>query len=295
MAKKKPATPPVAPQVFEAVSGANGSVARGGSITQSQAEGLRRTGQDVVVCGPDLRPNRDLPAQSREMRTAAPNVARRMRVPALWRCHIFNLIPGLRRDIHSMKHPIEKPSDRIMRFFTPELYVQFNSADDDVADRANEAWEKALEAYRIHLAGIRDRMPTHVRNVSELCLHDAEVLGFEQESQACFPFPEPLGTTPHWSALAIVSLKQDDTIRSLYYVLWDRVRQYPPPKNWPFSKLQKHWLYDEMDVTANQRALLLHRVLFSDGSIAEIPFISVVASSVTLPSGNENRVAKRIA
>jgi hypothetical protein len=30
--------------------------------------------------------------------------------------------------------------EAIMRFFTPELYDRFNSADDDEADRADESW-----------------------------------------------------------------------------------------------------------------------------------------------------------
>ena len=194
-----------------------------------------------------------------------------------------------------MKRPIEKPSEPIMRFFSPEFYMQFNSHDDDVADRANAAWEKSLKRYKRHLADIRDRMPSQVRKLSELCLHDAEVLGFEQESQSFCPVSQGVSSAPLWSALAIVTLRQDATIRSLFYMLWDRVRQYPPNNEWPFSKTRKHWLYDEVDVAADQRGLFLHRILFSDGSVVEIPFVSVVPSSITLPTGNESVIAKRIA
>ena len=35
-----------------------------------------------------------------------------------------------------------------MRYFTRQLYQQFNSADDEEADRADEAWEAAIEKYR---------------------------------------------------------------------------------------------------------------------------------------------------
>src|SRR5438067_10949714 len=64
MAKKKPAAappmPPPQPQVYEATFGANGSVVRGQPMTQAQAEAIRRAGQDVVVCGPNLSANRRL-------------------------------------------------------------------------------------------------------------------------------------------------------------------------------------------------------------------------------------------
>lgn len=64
MGKKKPAPAPAAPpapsQIFEASLGAGGSVAKGPSLTQAQAEARRKAGQDVVVCGPNLAANRAL-------------------------------------------------------------------------------------------------------------------------------------------------------------------------------------------------------------------------------------------
>lgn len=182
-----------------------------------------------------------------------------------------------------------------MRFFTPELYSQFNSSDDEVADRANEAWEAALQEYQRHLDAIRQRMPSQVRKVAELDLHDAEVLGVEQELQSLFPFPEQFWPGPIWSAVAILSLKQEGTIRSLIYMLWDRVREYPAKDDWQFSKLRKHWLYDEVDVAPDHHGLFLHRILFSDGSVAEIPFVSVIISSVTLSAADEGNLTRRIA
>jgi hypothetical protein len=175
-----------------------------------------------------------------------------------------------------------------MRFFTPELYLQFNSSDDEIADRANEAWEKALHEYQDHLDAIRPRMPSQVRKIAELCLHDAEVLGLEQEVQSLFP-------EPFWSAMAILSLKQDRTIQTLIYMLWDRVREYPARQDWPFSRSRKHWLYDEVDLAADRQGAFLHRILLSDGCIVEIPFRSAVISGVTLPAADEGEVARRTA
>jgi len=60
--KRKPSRPSTTPVVtiFEASTGANGAVVRGQVITQDQAEARRKAGQDVVVCGPNLRENRRL-------------------------------------------------------------------------------------------------------------------------------------------------------------------------------------------------------------------------------------------
>lgn len=58
--KPKPPTPPDPPKVYEAELRGDGSVVRGRAITQAEAEARRRSGQDVVVCGPDLPSNRRL-------------------------------------------------------------------------------------------------------------------------------------------------------------------------------------------------------------------------------------------
>lgn len=184
-----------------------------------------------------------------------------------------------------------------MRFFTPELYVRFNSSDDEEADRANEAWETALSEYREHLDGLRDRMPSQVRKLAELCLHDAELLACEQAVEPHFPIPpfEPFGMPPFWSALAIVSAKQDDKIASLIYLLWDRIREYPSPEGWPFSKARTHWLYDEVDLASGQRGAFLHRVLLSDGRVLEIPFVSVFVQSLPMSPPAEGITVRRTA
>jgi hypothetical protein len=49
-----------------------------------------------------------------------------------------------------------------MKYFTPELYQQFNSFDVDKAERADEAWDRAEVAYKERLASIRPHMPSQV-------------------------------------------------------------------------------------------------------------------------------------
>ena len=194
----------------------------------------------------------------------------------------FNPIRGHRRGVPSMKHPIDMHVDPVMRFFTPELYVRFNSSDDEVADLANDEWEIAIESYQKHLDQIRDRLPSHVRNVSELCLRDAEVLTFQKEIQVPAALFDASRSGPAWSVMAMLGLKQGDAIWTLLYFLADRVREYPAPADWPFAKQKKHWLYDEIDLAPGFPHVYLHRVLYSDGSVAEIPFGSVIAMSMPL-------------
>jgi hypothetical protein len=239
-----------------------------------------------------------LPESSRETPTATPSDAHRTRMLVLAHYRTINLTQGHPRGIRSMKRQTEKPAEQVMRFFTPELYCQFNSADDEVADRANEAWERAVQEYQRHLQGIRHRMPSQVKKLADLCLHDAEMLGLEPEVQSPeSPTQEPCWPSPVCSPVTIISLKQDETIHSLIYIIWDRVREHPPVKSWPFSKLRRHWLYDEIDVASDHLGMFLHRILFSDGSILEIPFISVIISSVSLTASGRGSapVSKRIA
>lgn len=174
-----------------------------------------------------------------------------------------------------MRPPIEKPSDTVMRFFTPELYVQFNSSNEEEADRADQAWEAAIQEYHLHLKDIWDRLPSQVRQLTELCLHDADLLACHQET-------EPLFSGTSWSAVAVLSLKQGEQVTTLFYSLWDRLREFPPRRDWRFSKARKHWMYDEVDVVDTQRGFFVHRILFSDGGIVEVPFVSVLIHRLTL-------------
>lgn len=178
-----------------------------------------------------------------------------------------------------MKRRSEKHFEHVMRFFTPELYLRFNSSNDEVADRANEEWETALVEYRKHLDQIWDQIPDDGKQLAELCLHDAELLDPKQSVKPLFFRP----------AIVILPLIQDGHLVTVIYKLSETVREHPPLSNWPFSRLRTHWLYDEIDIDGKQRGPFVHRVLLSDGRVLEIPFVSALIRSVPLspPSGAE--------
>lgn len=217
------------------------------------------------------------------MPTATAGGARRTLEADQKHCRIFNLIHGHRPDTRSMKHPIDAPSEQSMRFFTPELYLRFNAQDDDVADQADMDWESAIHAYHEHLNGIRDQMPQQVKTLSELCLHDCDLLGWDENIE-----PDPrfsAGPLPVWSAFSVMSLRRDGDLVSLNYVLWDKIRHHPAPSGWPFFKSHPCWLYDEIDIAQGEHGKFLHRILFSDGTTAQIPFAMVHVHTVAIQPG----------
>lgn len=168
-----------------------------------------------------------------------------------------------------------------MRFFTPELYLSFNSSDDDEADRANTRWEDTIQEYQRHLDSFRLDMPYQLRSLSDLslhdaeilCLYDAETLGIKQEAMVK-PHSSIFPTVP---PSFVLTLRQHKNAILLIYSLWDRVRLSPPSPAWRFSKSHIHWLYDEIDRVNGHQGCFWHRILMSDGAVVEIPVHDVLA------------------
>lgn len=169
-----------------------------------------------------------------------------------------------------------------MRFFTPELYTQFNSANDEEADRADEAWEKAIHAYGLHLEKLRVEMPPRLKELADqCCFHDAELLSFrEEESEPlAFRFPAFFPFLP----IAILTLRQRENLILVIYLLWNKIRQSPPREGLPFSSHKRHWLYDELDGDARGPGIYWHRILLSDGTVFEIPLFDVFIQTLEIP------------
>ena len=168
-----------------------------------------------------------------------------------------------------------------MKFFTPELYLRYNSGDDAEADRADEDWEAAIRDYRRHLGSIREELPPRARELAEvLCLHDAELFALRCDPPR--PAHEPEGM-PY--PVATILLRQGDLFVSIDYLLWGPAIEIPGPGGWPKASSPVCWLYDEVDSVADEilRARgdgrpLWHRILFSDGRSLAIPFLDVIVN-----------------
>lgn len=184
-----------------------------------------------------------------------------------------------------------------MKYFTPQLYQQFNSFDVDEAERADEAWDKGEMAYKERLCSLKPQMPSQVVTFAQLCLHDGEVLSRTEQAEPigginafAGPFPYPM---PLWTAVATMFVKLGDELVAILYSLADHVRTTPAPENWRFSKEQEQWLYDEVDVDTNAGGPFIHRILFSTGITIEIRFVNVIIQKVKLPLAT--RIAKHSA
>jgi hypothetical protein len=178
-----------------------------------------------------------------------------------------------------------------MRFFTPELYLRYNSPDDAVADRADEEWEAALREYMSYLAQHSQDMNERVRELAQNAnLHDAELLSVQEDLPES---PLPLRFWP--LPIATISVEQDGIITNMVYLLWSEVEQMPPASNWPFSECRKHWLYDEVEVEPQHAhwRRYWHRILWSDGSVMSVPFFDVIIHTFSTEHPEGTVVAKR--
>jgi len=110
-----------------------------------------------------------------------------------------------------------------------------------------------------------------VRKLAGLCLHDAELIGFDEAFQAAGSF---------WSALASFVLQDGGRVHTLAYALADRVERGRPPEDSPFSKERPHWLHDEIAV--RPEGGFVHRILFSDGGVMTVPFVAVHLATAKL-------------
>ena len=63
-----------------------------------------------------------------------------------------------------------------MRFFTPELFVELNSPDEDVVDRAEEKWEVGDREYQAYFKSIEANLPAPlVKLCKSVPLHGSRI------------------------------------------------------------------------------------------------------------------------
>jgi hypothetical protein len=165
-----------------------------------------------------------------------------------------------------------------MKFFTPDAYMRYNSPDNEVADRAEADWERAIEDYNQHLAALPLR--ESVKRLSTQCFHDALLL--DKTTHSGFSAVARFSM----QAYSTILLQDPKRIMLLSYVGADVFSVDPDPK-WQLAKLksdQKLWLYDEVDAVKSDPEKFVHRILWSDGSVLAIHFwdVSIVSAPFSL-------------
>jgi hypothetical protein len=177
--------------------------------------------------------------------------------------------------IRFMKRSTEKRSDEELKFFTQELYMKFNSLDDDEACAADEEWETAIRDYQDYFASVSQRMPDDVKLLRSFCFHDADLI--DPKNLFLSKLPE--------SGLAGMVLRVEENVSRAYlilYLLVDDVRELPSPANWPYPDPPIQWLYDELDISEGRQGAFIHRIMLSDGRVVVVPFTNVRVQTISL-------------
>jgi len=157
-----------------------------------------------------------------------------------------------------------------MKFFLPELYIQLNSGDEDLADVAEEEIDRASDQYNQHWERIKSQLPASVlRFYNEQFLHDADVFAPAVVSQGGF-----LGQAGNVVLIAqqINTLNADfvNSLACLRYEVCEPPTVTLPVASEVFNRVQPIWLYDEFDVEAPGK--FIHRILLSDGRVIQLVF-----------------------
>lgn len=155
-----------------------------------------------------------------------------------------------------------------MKYFTPDLFIAFNSSDRGIAKVASTQWDKAVAAYDKHLRSIRRKLP---RQLTDLCLHDAEFIEFEEVSP----------NSRH--AVAHLVLRNAGEIIFLSYFLLEKPSIAQPLEDAVFSPLAVQWLYDEIDCHGARD--FSHEILLSDGRVFRFRFehLSILTAVASAP------------
>lgn len=165
-----------------------------------------------------------------------------------------------------------------MKYFTPELFTALNSEDRAISRAATADWDRAVAAYERHLKSIRRKLPTAVRRLEAIHLHDAEFIDFKELA--------PRSRNP----VAQLMVRQQSDVVVLSYFLLERAKTTSAVCRSPFSDKFVHWLYDEIDVRANSR--FIHEILWSDGSTQRFEFEHLaILSAQTQPKRPRRRKA----
>ena len=157
-----------------------------------------------------------------------------------------------------------------MKYFTPDLYVQGNSSDDDVVDRVEEEWERRNKRYQRHYKKIAHELPEALRRFhDEQCLHDADWCGVARLPTYAFPLnSQDVTVIARQENTLIPEFK--NTLAILQYVVAAPPVIEKPLESKVFSDVQPIWLYDEIDRVGP--GVFSHSILVSNGLVVTIQF-----------------------
>jgi hypothetical protein len=176
-----------------------------------------------------------------------------------------------------------------MKLFTPELYVQINSEDEDVALAAHDEWERRIKRANRHDKKIEAQLPEALRKFcAEQCLHDADWNGIARLPGCSFPC--------NAQEIMIIACQENtlipeflQTFAILQYTITSPPTFERPVQSKHFSEVQPIWLYDEIDAVSP--GVFSHSILVSNGLVVTIHFRDFRYLIAPLLTPNRNRAS----
>ncbi len=146
-----------------------------------------------------------------------------------------------------------------MKYFTPDLMLRYGSQDDDIADAANEEWERQQEAYLSRLKQLDPILPRSLRSLlKRFYLHNAKVSTLALDKGSTF----------------VLNLQLDGSGNGglqLTYRLTAPLKIHRHPEI-DEGATPLEWLYDEVELVNEEPPTFQHNILLNDGSELEVRF-----------------------
>jgi hypothetical protein len=168
-----------------------------------------------------------------------------------------------------------------MRYFTPELLERSASLDNDVADAAEQEWERAIAQAKRRWRKIAKAFPMSVQRfeAQSVCLHDARVLSMARQGNT-FVVIAQREPPAHELVLLTFTIDADPVIK-------------PDAALGHGDDLAVTWLYEEWDVDRGGRCwfeVLLSngwsvRLRFRDFRFRVLPQILPATNGQAMPQG----------
>jgi hypothetical protein len=155
-----------------------------------------------------------------------------------------------------------------MKYFTPDLIERLGCTAAAVAGAAQEEWEGALQRYESYLKSVGAELPKHIREFSELLLHDAIIWSIVQQQDQL-----------------IMVLRKDIPPQNVLILTYFLTQEPIVDKNalpaccrGPVMDFQ----YDELEIMSeNDRKIYSQSILFGNGWEMRLCFHDVQVSSAS--------------
>jgi hypothetical protein len=156
-----------------------------------------------------------------------------------------------------------------MKYFTPELIVRGQSADEKVLNEVEQLWEEAAARYLAYRDTIRPDFPPGLRQMEEsYYLHDAVVCGMGQRDRA-FVIVLQLDTPPH----ALLTFTYDLIAEPV-------INRAALPAGLFAAGPIVEWQYDEIERLPGDPATWCQSILFSNSWEVQLRFRDVTVQEV---------------